>query len=811
MNTSILNKHFTSVALLCTTLLLYASSFGQINKINEITTGYIDYAKNHLSEKIYVHTDRSYYFCGDILWFKIYLANDADNKLLSVSKVAYIEVLNTMHQPILQGKIAIENGTGSGSFDLPPSIPSGNYELRAYTNWMKNDSPDHYFKKIITIINATQNLDSSLVHSNIQYDAQFLPEGGNLVSGLINTIAFKVSDIYGNGVDCEGVVIDQSKDTVAHFQSSRFGMGQFLLMPKNRKNYTAVIILKDSVVITKTLPGAYDKGFVMHVSREDIHRLKISVQSSGNIPSPNMYLVAETRQHIDFAKGLPVENNHAVFIIDTDSLTDGMAQITLFNEELQPVCERLWFKRPKNKMLIRAKADKQTYNHRDKINIDLLTTNQSGDTLGSNLSVSVYRLDSLRKASPVDVFSYLWLSSNCRGYIEDPEYYFKNDDAQTNADLDNLLLTQGWRKFDWKNALQAKAYSFNYIPENYGHIITGRITNDITGKPAAGIIVYLSVPGKRIQLYGNVSNELGLIHFDMKDFYGTNQVVLQTNTTKDTTYHLEIFSAFSEKYSDGLWPSLHVSENSSNELQMANLHLKIENAYHQKDMQKLHLLSIDTLPFYYKPSKTYLLDDYTRFTSMEEVMREYVAEVNVSRRGKKYHFFTLNEPAIDLRAKQTTQTIFDTNPLMLLDGVPVFSADNIIAYDPLKVQKLEVVTAKYYWGPVIADGIVSYTTYKGNLDGYTLNPHDLVVDYEGLQQQRIFYSPDYSTAEAIKSRLPDFRDVLYWSPELNTDQKGDGHLSFYTGDISGKFVVELQGILSNGEAGATRFILNVEK
>ena len=524
-----------------------------------------------------------------------------------------------------------------------------------------------------------------------------------------------------------------------------------------------------------------------------------------------MYVVCETRQDINFAKQITLENNRAALAFDMDSLAGGMARITLFNHDLQPVCERLWFNRPRNKMLIKAAGQKQIYSHRDKIDIDLQTADVSGKSLESNLSVSVYRLDSLNTSSGDNLFSYLWLSSECKGYIEDPQYYFENDDTRTNADLDNLLLTQGWRKFDWKNVLQSKTYSFNYVPENYGHIITGRITNDITGKPAAGILVYLSVPGKRIQLYGCLSDTNGLIHFDMKDFYGPGQVVIQTNTTIDSTFHLEIFSPFSEQYANDPFPSLYISENNSDDLQAANLHMKIETAYHQNDMQKLQPLSIDTLPFYYKSSATYLLDNYTRFTTMEEVLREYVPEVNVSRRGKNYHLFTFNQPAFELQSKQTTQTFFDINPLMLLDGVPVFSADNMIAYDPLKVQKLEVVAARYHWGPIIADGITSYTTYKGNLDGYTLNPRDLVADYEGLQQQRIFYSPDYATADAINSRLPDFRDLLYWSPQIITGKRGGGHLSFYSGDISGKYLVELQGISSNGEAGATSFILNVEK
>ncbi len=155
--------------------------------------------------------------------------------------------------------------------------------------------------------------------------------------------------------------------------------------------------------------------------------------------------------------------------------------------------------------------------------------------------------------------------------------------------------------------------------------------------------------------------------------------------------------------------------------------------------------------------------------------------------------------------------MFDKDPLILLDGVPVFDVDKIMAYDPLKVQKLEVVASKYIWGPIVADGIVSYTTYKGDLPGYSLDPHDVILDYDGLQKQRIFYSPQYATEKEQQSRLPDFRDVLYWSPDVNTDAQGKGHLSFYTGDVPGKYLVELQGISGNGDAGSESFIFNVEK
>ena len=357
--------------------------------------GFVNHISNHLQEKVYVHTDRNYYLCGEILWLKTYVTNAANNKPLSLSKVVYVEIINKLHQPVLQGKIAVENGSGSGSFALPLSLESGNYELRAYTNWMKNDSANHYFKKIITIINTTENLDPAIAKSKVEYSIQFFPEGGNLVNGLNSVVAFKINNDSGKGVDGVGVVVNESQDTVAHFQSGKFGMGKFLFSPQTGKHYTAIVTLNDSSVIRKNLPDAYESGYVMHLTDEG-NNLKISV-SSANPTSQNVYLIAQTNRQIDFSQEASLQNNQAAFTINKENLKEGIAQITLFTEDGKPLCERLYFKRPKKEMFINAKADKQTFNKRDKVNIDLSTVDESGNLLTGNLSASVYRLDSLHE------------------------------------------------------------------------------------------------------------------------------------------------------------------------------------------------------------------------------------------------------------------------------------------------------------------------------------------------------------------------------------------------------------------------------
>jgi hypothetical protein len=787
---------------------------GAFCQVSEMQNSLAKESGYNLREKIYLHSDRSLYLCGEVLWFKAYLTSASNNRPLSISKVAYVEILNNEHQPVLQGKIAIKNATGSGSFYLPFSLATGNYELRAYTSWMKNFSPDHYFKKYISIINTTKSLDTAAIHEPVSYIAGFFPEGGNLVNGLESEIAFKVTDNRNKGIDCEGVLVDQQHDTILHFKTLQFGMGHFYLAPEAGKLYTTVITCKDGSVIRQPLPIANTAGYTMHVSDTGMNEINISVASAGlsKNSQPFVYIIFQNSGQVIMARTQFIENGRTQLIMNKDSLPGGINQITVFGPDKQPQCERLYFKRPGRKMLLTAKADKNNFLPRNKVEIQVTATDASGSALRGNLSAAVFRLDSLHQPDLENIYSYLWLSSNLKGPIEMPGYYLNNENAEINEALDNLLLTQGWRKFNEETNLQHERPSFKYIPEYGGHIITGRITDDATKKPAPGILVYLSVPGLRVQLKGCRSDSAGLIHFDMKDFYGANQIVVQTNTSLDSGYHIEIFSPFSEEYSGNVLPSFDLSSNKADNLRAGNFDMQVQNGYHDKDIQSFENPAIDTLPFYDKPFKTYLLDNYTRFTTMEEVMREYVQEVGVRRKGNDFRFVTFNAPAFALRSNQPyEQTMFDVNPLVLLDGVPVFDINKIIAYDPLKVQKLEVVASKYYYGPIVSYGIVSYTTYKGNLDSYTLNPNDLLMDYDGLQKQRIFYSPVYATDKELQSPLPDFRDVLYWSPEISTNEKGSGFFSFYTGDIPGKYFVDIQGIAPNGEAGSTGFILDVVK
>ena len=210
--------------------------------LDQIKNSFNQYEQESVKEKIFVHTDKSTYLPGEIIWFKIYNVDAGVHKPISLSKVVYIDVLDHGQNAVLQAKIAMKNGVGSGSLYIPVSLNSGNYRLRGYTNWMKNFSPDYYFDKTILIVNPLRTPDAVARQTQAGYDVQFFPEGGNLISGITSKIAFKVTTPNGAGLDTyKGFIVDGHNDTVARFEPLKFGIGSFIFSPVVNNTYKAII------------------------------------------------------------------------------------------------------------------------------------------------------------------------------------------------------------------------------------------------------------------------------------------------------------------------------------------------------------------------------------------------------------------------------------------------------------------------------------------------------------------------------------------------------------------------------------------
>ncbi|GAB3637607.1 Plug domain-containing protein [Hymenobacter arcticus] len=754
------------------------------------------YQRQALVEQLFLHLDRPAYVAGETLWFKAYAVEGTAHRPLTMSKVAYVEVLDAAQRPVLRAKIALVQAMGQGAFELPPDLPTGRYTVRAYTNWMKNAGPAFYFHCPITVVNTLQGMPvaPSTAQAGPVYGIQFFPEGGQLVRGLPGRVAFKVTDQQGNSVAAAGTVTDATGTTVASFQTLKLGLGSFLLTPAAAgAAYQATVRLPGGAVVTSKLPAVAEQGYALLVTDDGPTQLTVAVQTqpSGALAEP-LRLLAHTGQQVTVAATAALTAGRATFQVDKRSLRPGITHFTVFSGQ-RPVGERLYFRRPSHQLVIQGKASAAAYGPRSRVQL------QVGAAQPAALSLAVYRLDSLATAAAADISSYLLLAADLPGFIEDAGYYFRDSSATAQLAADNLMLTQGWRRFKWEDVVAGQAPTHTYPPELNGYLLQGRISQP-TGAPASGIPAYLSLPGRNFKFASSLSRVDGVVQFEMPDFYGLRKLVFQTNSMRDSTYHIELLSPFTAGgggSAPGLAP---LSVRFTNALSERHLQVQTQREF-QTQVPRYRAVPGDTLAFYGQPDEQFRLDDYTRFPSLEDVMREYVPAVLVRKRKDGFHFVVIDRPRhINLK----------DNPLTLIDGLPVFNINQLVAFDPLKIKRLEVIANRYFLGQQVYDGVVSFSTYKGDLAGFPLNPHALIEEYEAMQVPREFYTPHYDTEAQQRSRLPDLRNLLYWNPDVRLTAGQPQTLDFFTSDQAGRYLVVAQGLTKDGQLGSTSFTLDVK-
>lgn len=293
---------------------------------DDINRSFNQHHQSSIQEKIFVHTDKSFYVAGEIVWFKLYIVNASTNAPLELSKVAYVEILDSANKHLLQAKILLTNAEGNGSFYLPVNLNSGNFKFRAYTNWMKNFSPDYFFEKKITIVNIQKRIELTALKNVNKPDIQFFPEGGNMVNNMLCKIAFKGTDQFGKSINFEGFVIDNN-DTLLSFKPQHAGMGFFSFTPLSNHSYKALIQTDSRQKIITELPPTYNSGYVMNLS-DSAGKILVTVQSN-ILSAKEIFLFAHTREIIKVAEHGILQNGKAIFLFDNEKLGDGISHITI--------------------------------------------------------------------------------------------------------------------------------------------------------------------------------------------------------------------------------------------------------------------------------------------------------------------------------------------------------------------------------------------------------------------------------------------------------------------------------------------------
>lgn len=768
-------------------LIFLASALSAQTSLDSLNTKFSRYRLNHPVEKLFLHLDQTTHLCGETLWFKIYNVNGTTLLPMDFSKVAYVEIISESDEPVLQAKILLTNGVGQGSISLPITLSSGNYTLRAYTHWMKNEDAAFFFHQPITIINPFQAEEiKSVTISQPALDAQFFPEGGNLVDGIPTTVAFRVTDGKGKGVSFRGRVVDSNGDTLVRFSPNQFGIGAFELTPSVSGNYRAII--QDAFGIhTVAFPKVFDNGYTLRVTRERSD-VRVQIRTRLSVPAEMVHVFIHTRNQIVYSESARLTNGEAVVSVSEQNLNAGVSHITVFDVNMNPVCERLIFKSPEKKMNITPEITPGSYQTREKVNLTLNILNERAESEPAEISIAVYKSDSLPSFSQQSIGTNLLMTSDLQGTIESPETYFEQNNPQA---LDQLMLTHGWRRFRWDDVLKHAGRPVKFQPEVIGHSVTGKII-PTSGSQVANIRLFLSAPSKNSLFFTTNTASDGTFRFIVQNVWGDRQIILQPDMTKDSlsTYTFRLDDPFAKQQSTDVHIPFTLSPTLEKTIVRRAMNLQVEDIFKKQQQPVFHVS--DSSGFYGTADETYLLDDYTRFTVLEEVLREYVPGVVVKVKKRKFNIIVRDI---------VNHGVFSDEPLRLLDGVPIFDTDKLMQFDPQKIQKLEVISKVFFHGQSAFPGIVSFTTYHGDLAGFEPHPQSLALDFAGLQIQRDYYQPRYDTEGSKLSREPDSRTLLLWAPSVKVIN-GKAEIGFYTSDESGHFQIEVQCISSTGRMGS---------
>jgi hypothetical protein len=434
-----------------------------------------DYYRRYPQQKVYLHLDKLAYGAGEKIWYRAYLVDSRSHKPDTISKNLLVELLNSYGNVSMAQLLKLEHGFASGDFHIPDTMREGLYQIRAYTNWMRNFGTEYYFRREFNIWNPGQydklyreDKLASKKHKRIsgrkarKIDLQFFPEGGYLVGGIASNVGFKAVNDLGLGIPVSGTLFNRKNEPVAEFKSFHLGMGAFSFTPATGEKYTAEVAVDEGREYRFDFPEVQSSGYHMELTGNDRNGLKLKLGST--FESPTVLLACHIRGRLLYASEIKLGTGITVLEIPSANFPSGILHITLFDSNREPRCERLAYIQRDDMINLSIRQDKNEYNKKEPVELTLIARDASGRPVEGQFSVSVSDRDLPNNASDFQssILSTLLLSSDLSGRIEQPDFYFSSQDADTRQALDYLLLTQGWRRFNWEDIIYEKSREIDY-------------------------------------------------------------------------------------------------------------------------------------------------------------------------------------------------------------------------------------------------------------------------------------------------------------------------------------------------------------
>lgn len=643
------------------------------------------------------------------------------------------------------------------------------------------------------------------------FDLAFFPEGGHLISGIMNQIGFKALNKNGLGENIEFYIIDEQENVVMqNIKSLHRGMGSFYFEPDANTTYTA--IAKSDLGTEKRfqLPQA-KADFLGLAARWSGDNLRIRILNFNAMQTTEpLYLLMHCRGQFLFKKQID-KNNHT-FIISKNEIPSGVSQILLLNKHFECLSERLIFNTNNHDFAdVNVTFEKSEYNVRElvKANIALYDIDkkplQDGDFSISVTADTVVDLD-----STTTIYSSLLLSSDLRGYIENPAYYFDKKNKNAHLALDILMLTQGWRKYDIPNAINGKfEQSQGFIEQ--GQEISGKVQSLFRKRPLENSEV--SIISTDL-LYANQTrtDSLGHFYFEGLDFPNGSNFVVQAFSSRNSD-RVELIA-----YED-TFPSISISYPTIQQIDKPNLHANWQYA-NRNGIKSVQLK--DVVVTAEKTDKD--ANIYSRYAT-NSFSEEFIKNSDAT----CIHELLRRIPGIRIDGNKViirgqTSIYGHSYATIMIDGVLIYKTDSSeeesnLDFDLDIIQMPNVARVDVFkagdaaiFGSASANGVISIITKKGDFVPDAKTEFNVKRTYPlGYQQPIEFYSPKYEHREEKESAEPDLRTTIYWNPTILTDESGKANINFYTADYNSSYTYIIEGITADGKIIYSKGKINVGK
>ncbi|NNU33172.1 carboxypeptidase regulatory-like domain-containing protein [Mucilaginibacter sp. S1162] len=305
-------------------------------------------------------------------------------------------------------------------------------------------------------------------------------------------MAFKAIGTNGLGAAISGKITDSDNNELAQLITLNAGMGSFLLKPQSGKTYKANISFADGSTKSITLPKVLDTGYVLSVYQPVKDSVLVRIQASATLQQSKVIVVAQSSGETIFASPVTLSGPITSLWLDRRSFPSGIAQLTLFSADSEPLNERIVFIKGDDKMQLALKTEKAVYKSKEHIQLDLSAKDGLGAPTSGNFSVAVIDASQIpvEESAESTIFSNLLLTSDIKGYIERPNYYFTAQTDTADTALDNLMLTRGYRRFEWNTINTTINTKPAFEPEGLGSAISGKVTG-LDRKPSPHATVKL--------------------------------------------------------------------------------------------------------------------------------------------------------------------------------------------------------------------------------------------------------------------------------------------------------------------------------